>query len=99
MHEGDAPVPVNGPPPPPVLSPEEEAERLQRQLAAQRIRTARKTMPEVRYAGFLVRALALLIDVAVLAASGAALVVAGLVGVHVGLAVLEIPPPIGLEKT
>jgi uncharacterized RDD family membrane protein YckC len=98
MQGDDAPIPIDGPPPPPALTPEEEAERVQRQLAAWRIRTARKA-PEVRYAGFIVRAVALLIDVVILAGAGMALVVAGVLGVRIGLGVLGIPAPIGVEET
>jgi uncharacterized RDD family membrane protein YckC len=99
MNADDASIPIDPPagrPAPP--SPEEEAERVRRQLAAWRIRTARR-VPELRYAGFIVRALALLIDVVVLAGSGVVLVVAGILGVRAGLAVLAIPAPIGIEET
>jgi uncharacterized RDD family membrane protein YckC len=99
MHGDDAPTGTNGPAPPPVpLGPEEEAERVQRQLAAWRMRTAR-TSVEVRYAGFIVRALALLIDAVILVGSGMALVIAGVFGVRTGLDVLAIPAPIGIEET
>jgi uncharacterized RDD family membrane protein YckC len=96
MSSDDVALPVAAPDAPPAPPADEDAARVERQLAAWRLRTARRE-PEVRYAGFAVRALAFLIDGLVLTGFGIPLVAAGVMGVRAGVTVLAIPAPPGVE--
>jgi uncharacterized RDD family membrane protein YckC len=55
--------------------------------------------PTVRYAGLLVRAVALTVDVAVLALFTGPLMLAGVTGVRAGFLVLGVPPPVVVDDT
>lgn len=90
---------VAPPAPSPLPSgPDEDAERTALQLAALRLRTARMPAPTVHYAGFVIRALAMLIDLLVLAIFTVPLTTAGLLGVKLGAQTLGIDVPLGVEE-
>jgi len=66
---------------------------------AERLRTPARARPEPAYAGFVVRVLAFLIDVAVLAIFTVPLAAAGLVGIKAGLFTIGASAPLGTEET